>query len=292
MMRSRFVFGALSVVLLLGACGTVSPTSAPAPDQQAAADAIPLDPQVIGGTPSAAGARPYQVALLSGGRQFCGGTLISDQWVLTAAHCVVGTSATSISVRAGSLYATSGGQLRNVASGRIHPNYTDVTRGYDVAVLRVSSPFSLTNTVNTAALPTPAFAATAAAVGTVQTISGWGMTVGGNRGSTSSTLREANLPVISNSSCASQLGQSIPNGMICGNKNSQGQTGCHGDSGGPFASSRNGKYFVFGVVSWGQANLCSRATAFARVSEYQSWITANTGVQPQGGTAQVADASN
>ncbi|WP_369411322.1 S1 family serine peptidase [Deinococcus betulae] len=241
-----------------------------------------LTPQVIGGTPSATGARPYQVALLSGGRQFCGGTLISDQWVLTAAHCVSGTSVTSISVRAGSLSATSGGQLKTVASGRVHPSYTDVTRGYDVAVLRVASPFTLGSTVSPAALPTPAFAASAAAVGTIQTISGWGMTVGGNSGSASTVLREANLPVISNGSCGSQLGQTIPNGMICGDKNSQGQTGCHGDSGGPFASVRNGKYFVFGVVSWGTPSVCNKATAFARVSEYQPWITTNTGVQPQG----------
>ncbi|PJI39513.1 hypothetical protein CTI14_65065, partial [Methylobacterium radiotolerans] len=62
--------------------------------------------------------------------------------------------------------------------------------------------------------------------------------------------------------------------------NSQGQTGCHGDSGGPFASKHSNRFYVFGVVSWGTANVCTNATAFARVSEYQPWITRTARARP------------
>ena len=275
----------LSLPLALAACGQpAAPT--PTPQEQATPAPDPLQAQVINGTASVTGARPYQVALLysSNGQQFCGGTIIAADWILTAAHCVKGGLPSQVYVRAGSLYATSGGVTRTVSSIRIHPSYVDVTRGYDVAVLKLSSPLTYSTTIQAAALPTPAFASTAAAVGTVQTISGWGMTVGGNSSSNSSYLREANLPVISNADCGAQLGSTITSGMICGNKNSQGQTGCHGDSGGPFASKHSNRFYVFGVVSWGTANVCTNATAFARVSEYQPWITTNTGVQPQAPT--------
>lgn len=278
-MNTRQSLGTLALTLILASCGqqvTDGSTDRQAPD---------LSAQVINGTTSQAGARPYQVALLNNGRQFCGGTLISDQWVLTAAHCVDGSSTYGMSVRLGSLYTNRGGVTRRISTIKVHPNYRSVTQGYDVAVMKLSSPVSFGSSIKAAALPTPAFAAQAAAAGTVQVISGWGMTRGGDRNSGSSYLREAALPVISNQACGQQLNQYITDGMICGNKNNSGQTGCHGDSGGPFASKHGNKYFVFGVVSWGTPSVCNKATAFARVGEYQPWITRMTGVQPNSGNS-------
>ncbi|MFC6617496.1 serine protease [Deinococcus radiophilus] len=196
-----------------------------------------------------------------------------------------GTSPSSLVVRAGSLSATSGGQASTASRIVSHPSYRSVEYGYDVAVIRLSSPMQFTSTVSAAALPTLQFAATAAAPGTSHIISGWGMTRSGDSSSASTVLREAVLPVAANSVCQTALKQNITSGMLCAQVNSQRQTGCHGDSGGPFASQHSGRFYVFGAVSWGTPQYCLNGPmVFARVGEYQPWITQQTGVQPQSPT--------
>jgi len=246
------------------------------------AQASDVTPQVVGGSETSPYSRPYQVALLMNGRQGCGGTLISKDWVLTAGHCLDSASTSNLTVKIGAHSMSAGdGTTHNVSQIISHENWrgaSNITSGFDIAVLRLSTPAS--SSITPATLPTQAIADQIAAVGQYVTVSGWGLTYGGSR-TPSDTLREVALPVISNSSCSSQLGANVGNGVICGGGPS-GTSACNGDSGGPYAAQSGGTYYSIGTVSWGKN--CVGATAFTRTTAYLSWIESKTGIKAGGGT--------
>lgn len=246
-----------------------------------------LNSQVIFGDRTSIEKRPYQAAIMlwGGGNyyyQICAGTVISDQWVLTAAHCL-GKGRRFI--RVGSTNSYYGGEVIEVAEKHAHPDYSS---GYgktvyaDIALLKLKRP--IRNSIAKAALlPTPRQDSITAAVGQPLVLSGWGRTEVDDPRSGSIVLREADLPVIDNLECARILSKLtnkqvvFNNGTICGGLNERQQTGCHGDSGGPLAQKVNGKFYVFGVVSWGRSQICNGPTAFMRVSHFLPWIKSVVG---------------
>jgi len=240
------------------------------------------DIQVIGGYEVTPYSRPYQVALLMNGRQGCGGTLISPDWVLTAAHCLDSASTSSLTVKVGahSMSANDGNTHRvsQIISHEYWRGAQSIQSGYDIAVLRLSTPAS--SSITPASLPSVAKANQIAAVGTNATVSGWGRTSTWSQGG-SDVLRAVELPVMSNSACSSALGTNVGSGVICGDGPS-GKSACNGDSGGPYAIQNGGKYWSLGTVSWGKN--CVGATAFTRTTAYLDWIEQKTGVKADGGT--------
>ena len=251
----------------------------------AVADKSDKELQIVGGKESTPYSRPYQVALLMNGRQGCGGTLISKDWVLTAAHCLGGASTSNLTVRVGAHSISANDGTTHRVSQIISHEYWggSVQSGYDIAVLRLAT--SASSSITPASLPTRTIADQLAGVGSYVTVSGWGLTY--NNGSPSDRLREVDLPVLSNSSCSSQLGSNIGSGVICGGgTGSSGSqvSACNGDSGGPYAVQGNGKYYSIGTVSWGRD--CRGATAFTRTTSYLDWIEQKTGLKPDDGEGE------
>ncbi len=234
-----------------------------------------ISPQIVGGSETQPYSRPYQVALLLNGRQGCGGTLISKDWVLTAAHCLDNATTNSLSVRVGahSISQNDGQQIpvSQIITHEYWRGANGIRSGYDIAVLRLANPASSEYTP--AKLPTAAIEQAYANVGQYVTVSGWGLT--SNQGRPSDRLREVNLPVMSNQSCSSELRFNMPASVICGG-DTGGVSACNGDSGGPYAVRANGQYYSIGTVSWGQG--CRGATAFTRTSSYVDWIAQKTGI--------------
>lgn len=267
--QSRAVLSLSALAATLALCST-------------SVQASEVTPQVVGGSETTPYSRPYQVALLMNGRQGCGGTLISKDWVLTAGHCLDSASTSNLTVKIGAHSMSAGdGTTHNVSQIISHENWrgaNNITSGYDIAVLRLATPAS--SSITPASLPTQAIADQIATVGQYVTVSGWGLTYGGSR-TPSDKLREVALPVISNSSCSSQLGANLDSGVICGG-GPNGTSACNGDSGGPYAVQSGGKYYSIGTVSWGKN--CVGATAFTRTTAYLSWIERKTGVKPDDGT--------
>ena len=143
---------------------------------------------------------PWQVGLVSawGKAPWCGGSLISDRHVLTAAHCTAGGSTDSIRVLLGEHDTTdSVADIRDISAITDHPSYTGSNYDYDYSILTLSSPVTFSRQMAPVCLP-----ATTSSLytGQVATVTGWGTTSSG--GSLSPRLLEVDVTVTSNAQCS------------------------------------------------------------------------------------------
>jgi trypsin len=268
--RSR-TLAALALVLgLLTPASTAAGRSGPqtAPDSE-----------IVGGQPADPGEYPHQVALLVHGvsnrfnAQFCGGSLISPDTVLTAGHCLDGATATDIDVLAGThTLAQNGGGVRVPARRiRLHPGFNPVTLGNDLGIIQLGTdlPFDAVRTIQPGEedLWEPA---------TVAMVTGWG-----NRSPNGNdfpiVLHEVDVPIQADDVCShpSRYGSDFIAGkMFCaGDIVNGGEDSCQGDSGGPIVVPDGADPVLIGVVSWGIG--CARARfpgIYTELANYASFV--------------------
>lgn len=212
------------------------------------------EPRVVGGTPVAEGAYPwvaYVVIRSRGGASVCAGSLIAEDKVLTAAHCVsngrrrIGPGAFTVVLGRANLAARSLGVARRVSAVVRHPDYRGAGgNAFDVAVLTLTEPVT---TIAPVALP--AADAGPDAAGQLAVVAGWGTTREGGRAT--ERMREATLNVVGLEQCKKELGRS---GRSLGSPHlcafAQGKDTCQGDSGGPIFVASDDPVLI-GVTSWG-----------------------------------------
>jgi secreted trypsin-like serine protease len=250
-----------------------------------AAQALRPTGRIVGGAPVLFKDQPWQIAMIRGfvpepqRSQFCGGSIIDNNWVLTAAHCVrnsiVREDPTRVNVVAGTPQYGLGGERLDVAEIHTHPNYDSSTMEYDFALLRLSSPVTLGQTVK---LPDENMRVDE---GTKACVTGWGATAEGGPGSVD--LLGVAVPIVSNTVCnqPESYNGDIKDSMLCAGERAGGVDSCQGDSGGPFWTTVGGGGVptLTGVVSWGEG--CARRLKYgiyARVSAAVPWIASTTGV--------------
>ncbi|CAD0195007.1 unnamed protein product [Chrysodeixis includens] len=244
----------------------------------AAVAAAPKESQrIIGGSTTNISNYPMMAALLfswtnSGHRQSCGGTILNNRAVLTAAHCTIGDPVSRWRIRVGSTNANSGGSVHNSQQIINHPNYNSRTYDHDVAVVRISGTFSFNNNVRAGSI-----AGSNYNLGDNQVVwaTGWGRTSA--NGSGSEQLRHVQVWTVNQNTCNQRyqsIGMSITANMLCsGWLDVGGRDQCVGDSGGPLFHNR----VVVGVCSWGESCALARFPGVnARVSRYTSWIQNNS----------------
>lgn len=232
--------------------------------------------QVIGGGDTEITQWPWQVQLIKGGA-FCSGSLISDQWVITAAHCLDGTGATS--VRLGTSELWSGGVLKGVVQEIIHPNYDDESFDEDIALIQLDQPVTFSASIQPIGLVSAAQEPELAGDGVLATVTGWGVRRDGQQ---PSQMQASDMPVISPEACRNSAysDSEITDQMICAGFVEGGVDACGGDSGGPLVvRDRIGGYRLAGLTSWG--NDCALEGfpgVYTRVSKYVDWVGTQTGL--------------
>jgi len=218
----------------------------------------------------------WQVGLITAGRNmpFCGGMLIADDWVLTAAHCMV-VSAESMLVRAGDWRpkdASSNRQVLQVDNYFKHPSYNARSFDNDYALVKLTEPATLNECVGTVCLPE---AGEDVAEDSCW-ITGWGTLRAG--GSQPNVLQEGAVTTMTNTDCQ-QTGYpswQIKESMLCAQGGSATDgiiDACQGDSGGPLVCEKDGAWRIYGATSWGRG--CAGATfpgIWARVHSVLDWI--------------------
>jgi len=235
-------------------------------------------PRIVNGEDAVACEHRWQANLITRRSKisFCGGTLISENYVLTAAHCVEQTGEGALLVRLGDYQLSAEEEYQEdymVAEINIHPRYMTSTNHYDFALLRLQNNVSLNACVGFACLPDEAIGNKAVEC----VISGWGTLSSG--GSSPDTLQEASVTTLSQDDCEDKYGDSgsITGSMLC----AQGQKprgpiidACQGDSGGPLVCEISGSWVVHGVTSWGSGCAERRYPGvWARVYEAIPWIS-------------------
>ncbi|KAK9686167.1 Trypsin [Popillia japonica] len=219
------------------------------------------DWRVVGGSAAATGAYPFIVSLRSSSNShFCGGSIINNLWVLTAAHCLVGSSASNVNAVVGTNTLASGGSTLRSSRLLVHGSYNPNTIANDVGVIQLASSPRPRNIA--------AVSLNTADVGAVSAILiGWGRTSTG--GSIPNNLQQLSTNTITTAACQSVWGSSVSSNQICAFTRS-GQGACNGDSGGPLV--RASDLAQLGIVSFGIACAQGYPDVYARVSSYNSWI--------------------
>nr|AAI10118.1 Zgc:123295 [Danio rerio] len=239
----------------------------------------PLNTKIVGGQNAGAGSWPWQVSLQSPtyGGHFCGGSLINKDWVLSAAHCFQDSIGT-IMVKLG-LQSQSGSNPYQITKTVVqvinHPNYNNPSNDNDIALVKLDSSVTFNDYIEPVCL---AAAGNTYAAGTLSWVTGWGK-LSSAANQIPDILQEVEIPIVSHSDCKRAYPGEITSNMICAGLLDQGgKDSCQGDSGGPMVSRNGSQWIQSGIVSFGRG--CAEPGypgVYARVSQYQDWITSSTG---------------
>ncbi|XP_042869613.1 venom serine protease 34-like [Penaeus japonicus] len=250
---------------------TPDPSVTPAPSD-CSCGRVNRRTRIVGGTETEVNEYPWMTGLISNGYFICGGAIIADEWVLTAAHCAV-IMDTRDGVFIGdhdySIATEANAQLKELSQVIVHPQYNPNTLDNDIALLKLASKIEwpADNTIAPVCLPS----AGESYSNMDAIVTGWGAQ--SESGRYLPQLYEVTVPTLTNVECNTRYNGGISDNMICAGVPDGGKDSCQGDSGGPMITDENGQYVEIGIVSWGIG--CARPRypgVYARVNNFLPWI--------------------
>ncbi|XP_017346778.1 suppressor of tumorigenicity 14 protein isoform X1 [Ictalurus punctatus] len=240
--------------------------------------------RIVGGQNADVGEWPWQVSLHYGtSGHVCGASIISEKWLLSAAHCFMTGDP---SYREPSSWLTYSGmndqqkeekdvQMREVKTIITHMNYNQMTYDNDIAVLELKEPLVFSSTVHPVCLPSSSHVFPP---GMPCWVTGWGALREG--GQTATVLQKAEVKIINDTVCDLVTEGQVTSRMLCSGFLAGGVDACQGDSGGPLVClSEANIWFQCGIVSWGEG--CARRNkpgVYTRLTKFRQWIHQHTQV--------------
>ncbi|XP_026508860.2 coagulation factor IX, partial [Terrapene carolina triunguis] len=234
--------------------------------------------RVVGGVESGKGEVPWQVHLQnSNGVGFCGGSIVNEKWIVTAAHCIEpGAQITVVAGEHNTEVNDGTEQYRQVVNIFPHPTYNASQKKYhnDIALLVLGTPLEFNSYVTPICIASKEFTNSLVKHGT-GTVSGWGSQL--FRGRVATVLQVLKVPFVDRATCMRSSRFSILQNMFCAGYHSEAKDTCEGDSGGPHTTEIEGTWFLTGITSWGEE--CAKDGKYGiytKVSEYVRWIKDRT----------------
>ncbi|XP_016305708.1 chymotrypsinogen A [Sinocyclocheilus anshuiensis] len=235
----------------------------------------PLNTKIFGGENAMAGSWPWQASIhdLSSGSYLCSGTLINEEWVLTAVDCVLHNRVSDIVINLGRL-TQNGSNPHEISMPVIkvikHPKYNSLDSS--LAMLQLSSSVTFTDYIKPVCL---AAAGSVFAAGTESWVTGWGLN---EEIKFPDILQEVEAPVVDNIECNDAYGGIITDNLMCAGFLDEGEKApCVGDAGSPLVTRQGSIWIQFGVAVY--SHYCAEPgypAVYVRVSEYQDWISSYT----------------
>lgn len=239
------------------------------------------DVKITGGADALISDFPWQVYYESG-NFLCGASIISNNWVVTAAHCTENSNgspipATDMTIKVGATNPTNvlEGKKYSISEVIVHEGYNSQTLENDIALLKVNGPINFANAVPIKLVTADDVAEGVIVPGVMSWVTGWGLITVTPK-VLPSTLQKVQLPIVSNAQAATVWG-TIPSTDIMAGYQLGNKDACSGDSGGPLVVPVFGEYKLAGIVSWGSSE-CNNYGAYTRVSDFVTWIMLKTGI--------------
>ncbi|XP_032745774.1 coagulation factor IX isoform X2 [Rattus rattus] len=233
--------------------------------------------RVVGGENAKPGQIPWQVILNGEIEAFCGGAIINEKWIVTAAHCL--KPGDKIEVVAGEHNIDEKEdteQRRNVIRTIPHHQYNATINKYshDIALLELDKPLILNSYVTPICVANKEYTNIFLKFGSGY-VSGWGKVF--NKGRQASILQYLRVPLVDRATCLRSTKFSIYNNMFCAGYREGGKDSCEGDSGGPHVTEVEGTSFLTGIISWGEeCAMKGKYGIYTKVSRYVNWIKEKT----------------